>query len=166
MGYDGKINEERVLIKHQEPGLTAAWLSEWNDWIGWEAAQARLSEEETPTRGGIVRASSCLAASMGGANLFPCICLDSRSAWQDTKGCQRPSSGWKVPPFVEGRDEEDFVGKKFSGCWSAALLQCHLRRATKPRCKGVWVPTQTLFCQPKHADSQKVLLLKTFFYAL
>ena len=42
--------------------------------------------------------------------------LGFRSAWQGVlRVVSAPPQDEKCPHFVEGRDEEDFVGKKFSG---------------------------------------------------
>ena len=103
------------------------------------------------------RQSARTQVDRGGANLPPLSCrpqIRVSLPWSVTRGCQHPSSGWKMPPFVEGQDEEDFVpAKTLTGNerWCAALLHCHpslARRQTENRVvstqRFVWA------CQPNH----------------
>ena len=101
------------------------------------------------------RQSARTQVDRGGANHPPLSCrpqIRVSLPWSVTRGCQHPSSGWKMPPFVEGQDEEDFVpAKTLTGNerWCAALLHCHPSLARR-QTENPIVSTQHFLwaCQP------------------
>ena len=74
MDNDGRISQETNTKNSQHAVSTASRLTEWIDWIGCQAAQARLSALLMPRRRRRLAAMCASRLTMGGARTsFPAL---------------------------------------------------------------------------------------------